>query len=55
MELTFGREGVVLQISCELSCDVPRAPSYKRITEGGQQTYVSTDSKPGYTEYCLEL
>ena len=45
----------LLRISRELLCDVPRTSSYKRITEGEQQTYVSTDSKPGYTEYCLEL
>jgi hypothetical protein len=45
----------MLRISRELSYDVPRAPSYKRLTKGGQQTYVSTDSQLGYTEYCLQL
>ena len=45
----------LLRISRELSCDVPRAPSYKGFAKTGQQLMLSTDSKTRYTECRLQL
>jgi hypothetical protein len=47
MELAFVREGVVLRISRELSCDVPCAPSYKGFAKTGQQLMLAQTVKPG--------